>query len=127
MELTVYDIIKGPVISDKAYKLNKVEGQLKLEVHIDATKPMIKSAIEKLFDVKIKTVRTQIVKYSIGGAKQRKHRARPKIKEEKHAMVTLAEGYSLNLFEQAESAAASSELTKKQQAGKRAPLEVTKG
>ncbi len=38
MELTVYDIIKGPVISDKAYKLNKVAGQLVLKVHLDATK-----------------------------------------------------------------------------------------
>jgi len=127
MELTIYDIIKGPIISDKAYKLNKIEGQLELEVHIDATKPMIKSAIEKLFAVKIKTVRTHIVKYSVGGAMQRKRLARPKIKEEKRAFVTLAEGYSLNLFEQAESVSESSGSAKKQQAGQKSPLKVTKG
>ncbi len=126
MELTVYDIIKGPVISDKAYKLNKTEGQLVLAVHVDATRPMIKKAIEKLFDVKIKSLRTHIVKYSVGGAMQRKRLAQPKVKKEKRAMVTLAEGYSLNLFEQAESAAASSESAKKQKTQKR-PLKVTKG
>ncbi len=56
---------------------------------------MIKSAIEKLFDVKIKTVRTHIVKYAVGGTMQRRRLAQPKIKKEKRAMVTLAEGYSL--------------------------------
>jgi large subunit ribosomal protein L23 len=127
MELTVYDIIKGPVISDKAYKLNKVEGQLVLEVHLDATRPQIKSAIEKLFDVKIKSLRTHIVKYAVGGTMQRKRRAIPKVKKEKRAMVTLAEGYSLNLFEQAESAAASSESVKKQKTGKKSSSKVTRG
>ncbi len=127
MELTVYDIIKGPVISDKAYKLNKTEGQLVLEVHLDATRPMIKSAIEKLFDVKIKTVRTHIIKYAVGGTMQRKRLARPKIKKEKRAMVTLAEGYSLNLFEQAESAAASSESATKQKTGKKSTSKATRG
>lgn len=125
-ELTVYDIIKGPVVSDKSYKLNKIEGQLMLEVHLDATRPMIKSAIEKLFDVKIKSLRTHIVKYVIGGTMQRRRIAKPKVKKEKRAMVTLAKGYSLNLFEQAESAAASSESGKKQKT-ERKSAKVTRG
>jgi len=101
LKLTIYDIIKGPVISDKAYKLNRLFNQLELKVHIDATKPMIKQALEKLFNVKVKSVRTLISKYTTGGgAMKRKYAARPKLHEEKRAIITLAEGYTLNLFEQ---------------------------
>jgi large subunit ribosomal protein L23 len=122
LTLTLYDIIKGPVVSDKAYKLNKAEGQLVLKVHLDATRPMIKSAIEKLFDVKIKTVRTHIVKYAVGGTMQRRRIAQPKVRREKRAMITLAEGYSLNLFEQAEAAA-----EQRNQSAEQASLKVNKG
>lgn len=125
MELTVYDIIKGPVVSDKAYKLNRIAGQLVLRVHIDATRPMIKAAIEKLFDVKIKTVRTHTVKFSVGGAMQRRRIARPRVRKEKRAMVTLAKGYSLNLFEQAD-AAMTSELARKQKTEKKS-LNTSRG
>jgi large subunit ribosomal protein L23 len=105
LKLTMYDIIKGPVISDKAYKLNRLHNQLVLKVHIDATQPMIKQALEKLFDVKVKKVRTLIAKYTTGGAMSRRRVARPTIHREKRAIITLAEGYALNLFEQAGSTA----------------------
>ena len=101
MALTIYDIIKKPLISDKAYKLNKTLNQLVLIVHVDATKPMVKQAIEQLFNVKVKAVRTHILKYTNTGSIKRKKIARPKIKREKQAVITLAEGYSLDLFEQA--------------------------
>ncbi len=101
MELTAYDIVKGPVISDKAYKLNKKLKQLVLEVHPDANKPLIKNAIEKLFKVKVKEVRTSIRKKWKKKATAIRHKARPVRSKRKTAYVTLAEGYTLNLFEQA--------------------------
>lgn len=102
MKLTAYDIIKpGPKISNKAYDLNRKKNQLVLQVHIDANKPMIKSAIEKLFNVKVKDVRTLIQKKSKKRAMQKRFDASPKIARTKIAYVTLAEGYSLNLFDQA--------------------------
>jgi len=101
MELTIYDIIKGPIVSDKAYKLNKLHNQLLLEVHLDATCPMIKNALEKLFNVKVKNVRTSILKYAASGSNRKKRVAQPKIKRMKKAYITLAEGYKLDLFEQA--------------------------
>ena len=104
MELTVYDIIKGPVVSEKAYKLNKQKNQLVLYVHIKATKPMVKRAIETLFNVKTDTVRTNIRKYSSSRVSSRRHNARPTIKKEKIAYVTLTEGYTLNLFDQSQKA-----------------------
>ena len=101
MELTVYDIIKGPIISDKAYKLNRMNNQLMLEVHIDATRSMIKDALEKLFNVKIKKVRTAILKYKAGGLNRKRRVTQSKIKHMKKAYVTLAEGHVLDLFERA--------------------------
>ena len=101
VELTIYDIIKGPLISDKAYKLNQKQEQLVLRVHPQSNKPEIKKAIEKLFNVKVKDVRTLIRKKSKSGATSRRYNATLMIKKEKVAYVTLAEGYSLNLFEQA--------------------------
>jgi large subunit ribosomal protein L23 len=100
MELTIYDIIKGPIVSDKAYKLNKLHNQLKLEVHVDATRPMIKHALEKLFNVKVKNVRTAIAKYTVGSLNRRRRVTEPKIKRIKKAFITLAPGYVLDLFGQ---------------------------
>ncbi len=101
IKLTHYDIIRGPVISDKAYKLNQKQQQLVLEVHPFANKPMIKDAIEKLFNVKVKDVRTHIKKKSTSRATEKRHNASPNVKKRKVAYVALAEGYTLNLFEQA--------------------------
>ncbi len=101
MKLTNYDIIKGPIISDKAHKLNQSNSQLVLRVHLKANKPLIKGAIEKLFNVKVKDVRTLIRKKSKLRVAQKRYNARPSIEKSKIAYVTLAEGYSLNLFDQA--------------------------
>jgi large subunit ribosomal protein L23 len=106
MELTVYDIIKGKVISDKAYKLNQKNQQLVLEVHPKANKPLIRDALKKLFNVEIETVRTVNRKKSNARTASRRYNANPSTKIRKIAYVTLAEGHSLNLFEQTEVAAA---------------------
>lgn len=101
LKLEVYDIIKGPVISDKAYRLNRQLNQLVLNVHVKATKPMIKDALEKLFDVKVDAVRTTIRSYKKGRGISKKYKSTPKITKDKIAFITLAQGYSLDLFEQA--------------------------
>lgn len=100
MKLTKYDIIKGPVVSDKAHKLNRTQQQLVLRVHPKANKPLIKSAIKQLFNVDVKEVRTLVRKKSSGRAMQKRYNATPSIMKEKIAYVTLAEGHSLNLFDQ---------------------------
>jgi len=102
LKLDVYNIIKGPIVSDKAYKLNRNFNQLVLEVHMQANKALVKQALEKLFDVKVEKIRILIKKYSVGGKIQKKYIARLSIKREKRAFVTLKEGYSLDLFEQIE-------------------------
>jgi len=102
MELSVYDVIKGPILSDKAQRINRDLKQLALEVHVAATKPMIRNALEKLFNVKVAEVRTAIRKYTPGrGVSRRRRVSVPTLKKMKLAYVTLAKGQSLSLFEQA--------------------------
>jgi len=97
MDLSIYQIIKGPVITDKAYKLNQKFKKLVLEVHIAANKPMIEEALEKLFDVKVKNIRTVIKKGKVRMVKRRKVTRATK----KRAIITLQEGYSLDSISQA--------------------------
>ena len=97
MELSIYQIIQGPVVSDKAYKLNKKLNKLVIKVHPQANKPSIAQAIEKLFNLKVKNVRTIV-------RKGKRRRVKKKIVVDpliKKAIVTLKEGYSLDLIGQA--------------------------
>lgn len=96
MDLTIYDIIQGPIISDKAYKLNKRLSKLFLKVHPAANKKLVGDALEKLFNVKVKDVNIQNRKGKTRVVR-RKTFNRP---DQKRAIVTLAEGYSLAQFEQ---------------------------
>lgn len=96
MELTIYDIIRGPVRSStKAYNLNKKLSKLVVYVHENATKHQVKDAIQKLFNVEIEKVNTLRT-----GDKSRKMGQRMVVRPgKKKAIITLKEGFSLNLFE----------------------------
>lgn len=96
MDITIYDIIKGPVITDKAYRVNNKLKQLIIKVHMKANKPLVKEALEKLFNVKVDKVRISIRK-----PKNRIANRRPiKGIHEKKAIVTLKEGYSIDVLGQ---------------------------
>ena len=97
MDLSIYQIIKGPVITDKAYKLNQKLQKLVLEVHPAANKPMIEEALEKLFDVKVKSIRTITRKGKTRVVKKRLIKRPTK----KRVIITLKEGYSLDSISQA--------------------------
>ena len=96
MDLALTDIIQGPVLSDKAYKLNQKDNVLVLKVHPKANKPMVKEAIEKLFNAKVADIRMMNRK----GKTRRVGRFVTHGKLEKRAIVKLKEGYSLNLIDQ---------------------------
>ncbi|WP_297455037.1 50S ribosomal protein L23 [Persephonella sp.] len=59
---TPYDILIRPVLTEKAVKQNEKENKLVFEVPLDANKIEIKKAVEQVFGVKVKEVRTMIVK-----------------------------------------------------------------
>lgn len=87
-----YDVIKSPVITEKA-TLGAEHNQVTFRVAIDATKPAIKAAIEALFDVKVKKVNTLRQQGKIKRFKGVKGQRA----EYKKAMVTLAEGHTIDV------------------------------
>ena len=56
-----YDVIVAPVITEKA-TLASESNKFVFKVAHDATKPQIKAAIERLFDVKVEAVNTLVRK-----------------------------------------------------------------
>jgi large subunit ribosomal protein L23 len=99
MDLSIYDIIQGPVVTDKAFQLNQKLKKLVLRVHPQANKPMVAEALEKLFDVKVDNVRIIVRKGKF--RKTRRGREMTQGPTIKKAIVTLAEGHNLDLFDQA--------------------------
>ena len=95
MELRIYDIIQGPVVSDKAYQQNQKLQKLVLEVHMHANKPLVQEAVEKLFGVHVLKVAILIRK---GKRRMTKARTVTQDKTCKRAIVTLKPGYNINLF-----------------------------
>jgi large subunit ribosomal protein L23 len=87
-----YDLILRPVISEKA-TLGSEHNQVTFRVPMDATKPQIQSAVESLFDVKVKAVNTLRVK----GKVKRFRGRRGRTPDYKKAVVTLAEGQSIDV------------------------------
>ena len=88
----MYQILRRPVITEKATLVGEYN-QVTFEVALDASKPEIKSAVEKLFDVKVMAVNTLRQK-----GKTKRFRGRPgKRSDSKKAVVRLAEGDSIDV------------------------------
>ncbi len=109
MDIKIYDIIKGPVITDKAYIINNKFNKLVIEVHMHANKPLVKEALEKLFEVKVDSVRILVRKPKIRLANRRRIVG----KYSKRAIVTLKKGYSLDMFKKPEISSATEHLDKR--------------
>ncbi len=87
-----YDMIKSPAITEKGTLISE-KNQVVFNVARDATKPMIKKAVEGLFGVKVKAVNTLVRK-----GKQRRFRGQPAtLSDVKKAYVTLEEGQRLDV------------------------------
>jgi large subunit ribosomal protein L23 len=87
-----YDVILSPVITEKATALSE-HNQVVFRVRKDATKPQIKAAVEKLFDVKVTGVNTLVRK-----GKTKRFRGTVGTQSDvKRAIVTLADGQSIDV------------------------------
>ena len=87
-----YDVILSPVITEKA-TLASERNQVVFKVARAATKPQIKEAVEKLFDVKVKSVNTHIRKGKVKAA-----RGSLGVQSDvKRAIVTLQEGHRIDV------------------------------
>src|SRR5260221_5941974 len=92
----VFDIIRGAVVSEKATKLNQKLKKLVLTVHPQANKTQIKEALQHIFSVKVEKVNTLRRK----GKVRRVRRLFVQGVTTKRVIVTLKEGYSIDLFDQ---------------------------
>jgi len=88
----MFDIVRSPVITEKA-TMGSEHNQVTFRVPLDASKPEIKAAIEGIFGVKVKAVNTLRQQ-----GKVKRFRGRiGKRSDFKKAMVTLAEGQSIDV------------------------------
>jgi len=87
------DVIKAPIITEKASDLAQNNNTIVFSVKIDANKTQVKQAIEKIFNVKVENV--NIV--NVRAKKKRVGRYIGKTNRVKKAIVKLAEGSTINL------------------------------
>jgi large subunit ribosomal protein L23 len=87
-----YDVILSPVITEKATNASEFN-KVVFKVAPHATKPQIKDAVEKLFDVKVKSVNTLH-----RSGKWKAFRGRYGLQSgTKRAIVTLEEGQKIDV------------------------------
>jgi len=91
-EAELYDIIVAPVITEKS-TLASENNQVIFKVAPHATKPQIKEAVERLFNVKVKAVNTLNRK----GKLKRFRGIKGRQNNVKKATVTLQEGSSIDV------------------------------
>ena len=86
--MTVYDVIRRPLITEKGQDKKDNERTLVFEVAAEANKTQVKQAVEKLFKVKVDEVRTA----SFEGKMRRRGRFMGYRSDWKKAYVRLKEG-----------------------------------
>jgi len=95
MSKTVYQILRRPLVTEKGNILRDENNEYLFEVAMDANKVRIRQAVEELFDVKVKGVRTSIAR----GKNKRVGRHVGKRPNWKKAVVSLHEGDHIEIFE----------------------------
>ena len=95
---SIYDILRRPIITEKTSFQNTKLNQVVFEVAGYATKAMIKDAVETIFGVKVERINVMNMpaKQSQRGMSRRLVIRR---KGYKKAIITLAPGESIDIFE----------------------------
>ena len=95
---TIYDVLRRPLVTEKSSYQSSKLNQYTFEIISDATRTMVKDAVESIYDVKVE--RVNIVNVSAKRGRRAKSRRllvrKPGFKK---AIVTLAEGQTLGIFE----------------------------
>ena len=90
----VFKVLLGPHVSEKSTVLGDAANQVVFKVSRDATKDEIKQAVEKLFEVKVDSVRVA----TVTGKPQGFGRIRGRRSDWKKAYVSLAAGQEIDLL-----------------------------
>jgi large subunit ribosomal protein L23 len=92
---SLYEVVKRPIISEKSTALAEVAGKYVFEVAVEAKKQEIRDAVQRLFNVKVREVRTMMMH----GKVKRIGRFQTKRPNWKKALVTLVEGQKIDFFQ----------------------------
>ena len=92
---TIYQVIKGPMLTEKGTLLKETENKVVFKVATTANKIEIKKAVEDIFKVKVDRVSTMNYK----GKTKRLGRFEGKRPDWKKAIVTLKKGEKLDVIE----------------------------
>ena len=90
----ITDVLKRPVLTEKTLLLQQTENKYTFDVELSATKPEIKDAVEKMFNVKVERVNVM----KVAAKSKRLGKYVGKTNRRRKAIVTLKEGYSIDLF-----------------------------
>lgn len=93
--MRAYSIIKSPMDTEKTNLQKENMNQVTFEVDPAANRVEIKKAVESIFDVRVKKVRTLHVKGKI----KRRGRIVGRRRDRKKAIVTLMPGHRIKFFE----------------------------
>ncbi len=91
-EEELYDVIRAPLVTEKSTMVSE-SNQVMFKVAMTATKPDIKEAVERLFNVKVVAVNTLIRK----GKNKRFRGVKGQQSDFKKAIVTLEEGQTIDI------------------------------
>ena len=91
-EEELYDVIRAPLVTEKSTMVSE-NNQVMFKVAMTATKPDIKEAVERLFNVKVLAVNTLIRK----GKNKRFRGVKGQQSDFKKAIVTLEEGQMIDI------------------------------
>lgn len=89
----LYSIILGPLMTEKSERVANKHRQIVFRVAQDATKIELARAVEKLFSVKVESVKTAKVR----GKHKQFRQSKGKRSDWKKAYVCLAEGQDINI------------------------------
>jgi large subunit ribosomal protein L23 len=95
---TIYDVLRRPLVTEKSNYQNRELKQYIFEVTSDATKSLVKDAVETLFDVHV--VRVNMI--NVPARRTRRWRSRRVLVRRssyKKAIVLLQEGDTIGIFE----------------------------
>ncbi|CAL1329139.1 50S ribosomal protein L23 [Candidatus Providencia siddallii] len=94
----LFKILKTPHLSEKTSSLIKKNNTIVIKVIKDATKNEIKKSIQKLFEIKVKSINTLLIK-----GKSKRHGKHIGYRNDwKKAYIRIKEGYNLDFFNNSE-------------------------
>ena len=96
--ITIYDVLRRPIITEKSNYQNGALHQYVFEIARNATKAMVKDAVETLFDVEV--LKVNVINAPAKRTRRAKSRQMAVRKTAyKKAIVTLAPEDTIDIFE----------------------------